>query len=1617
MARFVVALSLVLVLCFAASGQSGSPEAEFGFKPYGSFDPENIDTINLLNQNLNVRIPLVSFPQRSGKSHLGFSIVYLSPTLTYKLDGPNCTSDPRTCNQDWSVSGGGIAIVPDVFPTLPEIDSDGNILFFTSDGGSHNAIPNSTVTDGSGYFVAEPSQSSCVIAGIKFNDEIVIITDSTGIRYSYHAPLPGGPVCAGPLVSIEDTNGNKITPSYSSSGGLLSLTDTLGRTVGFPSAGTTTTNLTGCTGSLPMSSIAYTWAIPGPNGVSETYKMCIGTVTINLPNCQNATGNHTERCIFEPTAPRIQSIVLPDGAAWTFGYDSWNGNSSSYAYGDLTQIAFPSGGTISYTWGPMTPFSNCAGTPPYWNRGVQSRAINGNDGQGPHITTYTATVLSGTTTIQTTVQDAAGNQSVHTFPDLLSDCEYYETQARYYQVQNSSQVLLKTVTTQYNTSSFPPLPATITTTWPNGQVSQITKSYDSAAYGNVTVLGEYDYGSGAPGALLSQTLTTYQYQTSSTYKTNNLVRLPASITIQDGSGNQKAQTTFGYDESALASSEVTTQHDSAPPAGSARGNQTSVHRWLNTTGTFLTNTNKYFDTGTIQTAADQRGNSTTYAYSSTFAGAYPTTTTNPLQQSTTVLYDFNSGLMTSTTDPNQRAITYDYDNMWRPTKISYADGGSATTTYNTGSTLPWTVSTSSLITSGTSKTTLTQYDGLGRAVGTELTSDPSGTDYAATTYDALGRKYQVYNPTRCNPATTNCGETTWGYTAYIYDALDRICVVVPPGGTAVSTCPTIAPAGDTLTSYAGRATSVQDEGNGSGPVQRITQVDGLGRLTSVCEVTSSPQLGPGGGPAACGQDITGTGFLTTYSYDALGNLLAVNQGSLGQRTFAYDSMSRLLCAATPETGTATCPNPGTGTYTAGTTGHAYDANGNVTQRTRPAPNQTSASTTVATTYAYDALNRLTQRSYSDGTTPNVMFGYDQASVTMGTQQFNIANSVGRLSWECTLSPTSCPTMHAFSYDPMGRTAQLWECQYLNCQLPNIVFSYDYDLSGDELDYFVGNNPHGSVEYVSTYNGAGRLVTHTAPTFVDATNPENLLTGVQYDPFGHMTSGNLANGLSLSWAYDARGRQTAMAVGTGCASGNCSTNKYRFTISYAPNSDIASSTDTVSGNWTYTYDGLNRLSTGVANNGEGCSWDYDRYGNRWHQNAHSGTCLTPQLTFSGNNNRIDGYSYDADGNLLNDGVHNYLYDAENRIVSVDGGATTYVYDAEGRRFSKTTGGVATETIYDRMGNPRIRGNFGPSEIFVAGMHLGTSIVNSAHTDSIFYYDHDDWLGTERARTDLSGNPCETIQSLPFGDGQVVAGTCGDISPLHFTGKERDSESGLDDFGARYNASTMGRFMTPDPSNLSVDFWLPQTWNRYAYALNNPLTVVDRNGLWPWYIHNEIINEAFPGLSKSQLQSLKTASANVDKDQSPGGAYKHGLSNGNSVSTIDPILTSYYIDNNEQTAEQIQADWIASGHTGIAPGAMTAFGNALHTVTDMTSPAHEKHQSWYGPWDFFGVTAAYHFVSESWISDARKNMAIAGARENFMNTFGRMALQNAIDGLTPQVTHRICLIDENGMQFCQ
>jgi RHS repeat-associated protein len=291
---------------------------------------------------------------------------------------------------------------------------------------------------------------------------------------------------------------------------------------------------------------------------------------------------------------------------------------------------------------------------------------------------------------------------------------------------------------------------------------------------------------------------------------------------------------------------------------------------------------------------------------------------------------------------------------------------------------------------------------------------------------------------------------------------------------------------------------------------------------------------------------------------------------------------------------------------------------------------------------------------------------------------------------------------------------------------------------------------------------------------------------------------------------------------------------------------------------------------------------DRFGNRWQQNGPNSFLAT----FTGNNpgnpqnnNRMDGYSYDAAGNVLNDGTHGYTFDAENRIISVDNGATaTYVYDSDGHRVQKTstTGNPSDPAgtwiyFYDQAGrwvqkftspgNTFVEGN-----IYAGGRHLA-SVGGGTN------FSHSDWLGTERLRTSYAGATCESIASLPFGDGLTTTGACYHPSPLHFTGKERDAESGLDNFGARYNSSSMGRFMSSDPGNAGLVNADPQSWNAYAYVRNNPVNLTDPTGA----VFCRPANDAEKGQGVSQVCDVTDAeyvnSSKADQAAYDKAGYTH------------------------------------------------------------------------------------------------------------------------------------------------
>jgi RHS repeat-associated protein len=285
--------------------------------------------------------------------------------------------------------------------------------------------------------------------------------------------------------------------------------------------------------------------------------------------------------------------------------------------------------------------------------------------------------------------------------------------------------------------------------------------------------------------------------------------------------------------------------------------------------------------------------------------------------------------------------------------------------------------------------------------------------------------------------------------------------------------------------------------------------------------------------------------------------------------------------------------------------------------------------------------------------------------------------------------------------------------------------------------------------------------------------------------------------------------------------------------------LLSSGDNINGNWTYSYDDFGRLSAANcagnafcpdANGGSsGYTYAYDAYGNRWQQNLASGVGESSILLTFNNRNQVTSNTYDALGNVTNDGSYAYVYDAENRIISAYNGATTYIYDALGRARISYSSGAYNESVVDLQGNAvSVVPNSGGSSntqgnVFIAGRNWGFVTQGGS-----MEFMHTDWLGNGRAWTSLTGSVYQTCQNLPFGD----VPTCinGNYVREIFAGLWYEPEFNQYHAQFRQLAVAQAHWMTTDPAGLAaVDPTNPQTWNRYVYVGNNPLSFIDPLGL--------------------------------------------------------------------------------------------------------------------------------------------------------------------------------------------
>ncbi len=695
------------------------------------------------------------------------------------------------------------------------------------------------------------------------------------------------------------------------------------------------------------------------------------------------------------------------------------------------------------------------------------------------------------------------------------------------------------------------------------------------------------------------------------------------------------------------------------------------------------------------------------------------------------------------------------------------------------------------VSQGTVDTRYYTYDWLSRPTG-ETSPEAGVTSYTYyTSGTSTGELYQRTRPAPNNPTPPASVTTT-----YAFDALHR-----PTGTTYSDSTPSQTFVYDQTSVWGvsnpygkGRLTQVYSGPSGTSYSGTIMLFDTVGRVNMMYQCT----------PTTCGT----TSYQTTYGYDLAGNLTS-EYNALGNYTlnYAYNASEQL----TGVTSTfADIYHPGTLATTLG-----YNPLGQLASGT-------TGSLTLSRTY--DNMGRL--RSLSDGNVYSIT-GTASGNTVAYYPNGNIAQVTDSVNGKWS---------HGYDeFDRLGSSTVVSNHLLYSEQIDNAAWGKENGATVTANDGATTDPNGGTTADRITATGSYSDVYQIAW-------PEPVTSGKTYTFSVWLkapVSTSAAIGIDRCCGYDWEG--TSVTVGT-------TWQRYTFTHDGV----WSTSTQAVvvgmyvygSGNYVWAW-GAQLESGGSANTymattstaaTTAYSYDYDPYGNRYHENIN-GTA-SPGYLFN-THNQITSMTYDALGNIVSDGTgaghHTYTYDAENRVITVDGTAATYQYDAFGHRIATTVGGTAREFLFDASGrmygmmrsSPRVADRF---ELYAGVWHIGTYSLGTT------LFNHADWLGTIRVKTDPSGaQASESFASRPFGDCLTWIGNTpchGDVaaSASQFTDQDRDTESGLDHFLFRQYSSTQGRWMTPDPAGMgAVDPSNPQTWNRYAYVGNNPINAVDPLGL--------------------------------------------------------------------------------------------------------------------------------------------------------------------------------------------
>jgi RHS repeat-associated protein len=927
--------------------------------------------------------------------------------------------------------------------------------------------------------------------------------------------------------------------------------------------------------------------------------------------------------------------------------------------------------------------------------------------------------------------------------------------------------------------------------------SAITLS-DPTASGTVMKISETDYlNTSTDGALAALKTACAD---------NNLLRVPIASKVKNSSGTMVTQIQIIYD-----------QTGSSPELG--RGLPTLTKIWDSNKGVVTDPANYVsvsaaYDTyGNRISSTDAKGFTTTTDYDSTYQ-AYPSSVTKPIPDdggthgSATALvasatFDPVTGRLLTQTDANNNSIEMTYDgNTGRLTSVEAPNGHLTQYYYGTPdsdgrlSASERYLRVKSQIDEVKWDESFAWFDGLGRNIKVQNVNS-NGDIFTETEYDAMGNVKKASNPYRT-------GETVLK-TENFFDDFGRLVKTKTPDNAEIEMIYGLSTSGGTL----GFVTTIEDQAD---KVRRKV-TDARGNLIRVDEPTDSGGLGTVASPNQS----------TAYTYDLLNNLTSVTQGSQ-TRTYSYSSLSRLLSAVNPESGSIS---------------YTYDNNGNLATRTD--------ARNVVTTYAYDRLDRVITKTYSgetDYATPTASYFYD-----------NLTNARGKLI----KIDSSISTTEYFGFDVMGKPASHKQ----TTDSTQYTTAYTYNLGGDLIEETYPSTR--KVKKVLDSNGdlmAVKSSKNSAAgywTYADA---------MAYNAAGALTKLQLGNGHWESTAYNNRFQPTQIALGTLPGAANLLKLDYAYgkwesgTLNNVKNNGSVGrqiiTVGTAAGDVTFTqkydYDALNRIVNAAETNSANQetwreAYTYDRYGNRNFNETYTTTltrscgaspnfavCAADRKvenpSISGSTNRIvqdqDGdsvndYIFDAVGNTSRqaDGT-TYIYNGENKLVEAKNASGTpigqYYYDGDGRRVKKYVPATGELTVFVYDAADKVVAEY--------------STVTTSKPE-VSYLTNDN-LGTPRINTNESGAVVSRHDYRPFGEEIVTGGRAPEIGynadsvRKQFTGYEHDAEIDLDFAQARYFSPQLGRFSTPDKFTNDSNTLDPQSWNLYAYVRNNPLSYTDPSG---------------------------------------------------------------------------------------------------------------------------------------------------------------------------------------------